>query len=209
MPLHDCAPWVSEAITSVLEKADSLLELIVVDDGSEDTGPEIAGAFGEPVRVLRRSHEGPAAARNAGIVSARGELIGFLDADDLWTAGSPDPRIAALDDDPALQIAVGLVQPATAGLVPYGDPKPGVLAGAVIARATVFAGHGGLDESRIHGEDVDWMQRMREAGLQSRVVQATTCLYRRRDGSLTRSRTENRQAIAGLIHDSLKRRGAI
>ena len=87
MPLHNAAPWVGDAIASVLANADGLLELIVVDDGSTDDGAAIAERFGPPVRVVRQPMPGPSAARNAGIAQARGTLVGFLDADDLWVAG--------------------------------------------------------------------------------------------------------------------------
>ena len=72
MPLYNAGPWVTEAIESVLARADGLLELIVVDDGSTDDGPAIASSYGEPVRVLSQANTGPSAARNAAIAIARG-----------------------------------------------------------------------------------------------------------------------------------------
>lgn len=208
MPLHDAGPWVAAAIESVLHRADRLLELIVIDDGSTDDGARIATAYGDPVRVIAQANRGPAAARNTGITEACGDLVGFLDADDIWSAGSPDRRIGLIEAGIA-DIAVGLVQPVTGDLRPWGDPKPGVLAGSVVARRSVFVEYGMLDEDRLHGEDVDWMQRMREAGVPTARVDAVTGLYRRREGSLTRRREDNRRAVAELIHDSLKRRGVI
>lgn len=208
MPLFDAAEWVGEAIESVLDNADRLLEVLVVDDGSTDGGGEIARAFGPPVRVIEQDNRGPAAARNVAIQQARGDVVGFLDADDIWTAGVPDPRIELIASGGA-DLVVGLVQPVTVGLQPWADPKPGVLAGAVVARRSVFSEHGMLDEERIHGEDVDWMQRMREAGVRGAQVQVVTSLYRRREGSLTQDRGSNRQAMTQLIHDSLKRRGLV
>ncbi len=206
MPMHNAEPWVGEAIQSVLDNADRLLEVLVVDDGSTDGGAGVARAFGPPVRVIEQANRGPAAARNVAIAQARGDLVGFLDADDVWSAGSPDRRIEMILQGEG-EIAVGLVQPTTTDLQSWGEPKRGVLTAATVARRSVFTEHGGFDESRLHGEDVDWMQRMREIGVRTVQIDEVGGLYRRREGSLTREREANRKAIAEVIHASLKRRG--
>jgi len=83
MPAHQAASTVGAATASVVWQTYRPLELIVVDDGSTDQTAAIAEAHGEPVRVLRQAQGGVAAARNAGIAAARGELITLCDADDL------------------------------------------------------------------------------------------------------------------------------
>jgi glycosyltransferase involved in cell wall biosynthesis len=88
MPCFDAAPYLSHAIESVLQQSYRDLELIVVDDGSSDASPDIAArmARDHPGRItlLRTGREGPYPARNAGLASARGEFVAFLDADDYW-----------------------------------------------------------------------------------------------------------------------------
>jgi glycosyltransferase involved in cell wall biosynthesis len=59
-------------------------EVIVVDDGSTDDIPEIIKKYGQEIIYIRQEHKGIAGARNAGICYARGEIITFLDSDDLW-----------------------------------------------------------------------------------------------------------------------------
>lgn len=88
IPTRNRATMVREAVESVLAQKDAPYELIVVDDGSEDNTPRLLAAYGDTVRILRR--EGPggvSAARNLGIMAARGEWIAFLDSDDLWLPG--------------------------------------------------------------------------------------------------------------------------
>jgi len=77
--------WVlREAIESVLSQEFSDYELIVVDDGSTDDTPEILEVYGREVIVLHQSNRGVSAARNRGIAASRGQLVAFLDSDDLW-----------------------------------------------------------------------------------------------------------------------------
>lgn len=213
MPLHDAAPWVGEAIQSVLDHADGLLELLVIDDGSTDDGPRIAAAFGGPVRVLSQANAGPAAARNHGLAEARGRLIGFLDADDLWCADVPDPRRVALDADPTVDVVLARVQPVHG---PPGQPPipidgtiSGLQLGGMLARADALRRHGGMDEAIVHGEDVDWILRMRDAGAHVVTIDDVTARHRLRAGSLTRDRPRTDAGLVGAIHASLRRRGAV
>jgi len=80
--------WIlKEAIDSVLSQDFNDFELIVVDDGSTDNTHEILSAYGGDIIVLRQGNRGVSAARNAGIASASGCFIAFLDSDDLWLPG--------------------------------------------------------------------------------------------------------------------------
>lgn len=88
MPLYNSAPYVNEAINSVIAQSYKDWELLVVDDCSSDEGPSMVArlASSEPrislVRLDRNS--GAAVARNKAISMARGRYIAFLDSDDVW-----------------------------------------------------------------------------------------------------------------------------
>ena len=84
VPTHNAARYLPEAIDSVLGQTYRDFEIIVVDDGSTDDTQEVLARYGDQIRVVRQRNQGSAAARNAGILAARGEFIAFLDADDLW-----------------------------------------------------------------------------------------------------------------------------
>lgn len=85
MPLFNKAAQVLETIASVVAQTVNDWELVVVDDGSSDSGAELVCALGDPrIRVVRQSNAGVSAARNRGIELASVDLIAFLDADDLW-----------------------------------------------------------------------------------------------------------------------------
>ncbi len=77
--------WIlTEAIDSVLAQDYKNYELIVVDDGSTDNSREILDNYGQDIIVLRQANKGVSAARNRGIAEAGGQLVAFLDSDDLW-----------------------------------------------------------------------------------------------------------------------------
>jgi hypothetical protein len=84
VPTYNGASFVRETLESVLAQPWSPLEVIVCDDGSTDGTLAILESFGERIRVVRQANRGVAAARNRAAEEARGELIAFLDHDDVW-----------------------------------------------------------------------------------------------------------------------------
>lgn len=88
MPLYNKSAYVQEAVRSAAEQDFPPSEIIVVDDGSTDDGPDKVRALGLPgVRLLHQANGGAAAARNAGIETASGDYVCFLDADDCYGPG--------------------------------------------------------------------------------------------------------------------------
>jgi glycosyltransferase involved in cell wall biosynthesis len=86
MPLYNAGQWVAQSVESVRAQAFSNWELIVVDDGSTDGGPDIvaAAAAKDPrIRLLRQPNAGPAIARNHGVESCRAPWVMLMDSDDL------------------------------------------------------------------------------------------------------------------------------
>ena len=77
--------WIlKEAIDSVLSQEFSDIEIIVVDDGSNDDTAALLSAYGDQLTVIHQENRGVSAARNAGISIAKGKYIAFLDSDDMW-----------------------------------------------------------------------------------------------------------------------------
>jgi len=84
MPLYNTEQYVAAAVRSVLAQTYENLELVVVDDGSTDASIDAVKAVADDrVRIVEHAHGGEAAARNRGLDEAQGELVAWLDADDL------------------------------------------------------------------------------------------------------------------------------
>ena len=104
MPAYNGAATIDEALRSIETQTYRDLEVIVVDDGSTDGTAAICE--GRPrLRLIAQENRGTAAARNHGIREARGELVAFLDQDDLWAPERLAAEVPVLDAEPE----VGLV----------------------------------------------------------------------------------------------------
>lgn len=105
IPAYNARDFVLDAVNSVLAQDYRPLEVVLVDDGSDDGTADLVRDQAPAVRVIRQSNAGAAAARNRGLNEASGELICFLDADDGWFPGKLKAQVAHLLANPD----VGLV----------------------------------------------------------------------------------------------------
>ena len=85
IPNYNRADLIGETLDNVLAQTRAPDEVIVVDDGSTDNSVAIIERYGKRVTLIRQANAGPGAARNRGLAAARGELIQFMDSDDLWS----------------------------------------------------------------------------------------------------------------------------
>ncbi|MFL5906719.1 MAG: glycosyltransferase family 2 protein [Solirubrobacterales bacterium] len=109
IPAFNAEAVLPQALRSIRQQSFGDWEAIVSDDASTDRTAEIAGEFGERVRVVRsQRNRGPAAARNAGIEDSSGELLAFLDADDYWLPEFLSEQVRLYDRDRGESEAAGL-----------------------------------------------------------------------------------------------------
>lgn len=108
VPAYNVEATLAETLKSLLTQTAEDFEIVVVNDGSRDRTLEIARSFAaaDPrIWIVSQSNRGLAGARNTGIAAARGEYIGFCDADDIWMPEKLASHIAHLDVHPSVGIS--------------------------------------------------------------------------------------------------------
>jgi len=207
VPCYNARPWIEATLRSVLSQDAGPLQVVVVDDGSQDdTAAHVAQAY-PAVQVLRQPNAGVAAARNRGLAAARGRWVAFIDADDLWLPGKLSAQLALLQAHPDARMAYTAwqvwasdqpepdpqwLQALPAHLPgPSGDVYPDLLLECAVWTSTVLADRallqelGGFDQALAVGEDYDlWLRASRLTPV-LRVPQPLA-LYRQHPRSLTR-----------------------
>jgi glycosyltransferase involved in cell wall biosynthesis len=211
LPVYNRAHYVGEAIESVLGQTVPPAELIVVDDGSTDDSVAVVEGFARPeIRVLRQPNGGIGSARNAGLRAVTGELVAFIDSDDLWERDKLELQVGALRGRDDVQLVFGhlveFLSPDRAeelhgSLQVRTDPVPGLIATTLLARRIAVERIGPFDERLRVGELVDWMARARDLGLASLTLPQTVARRRIHGGNtvLTRSNTDYLRAIKSML----------
>ena len=104
IPTCNRAQWLPEVIDSVLKQTFHDFELIVVDDGSTDETSLVLREYSESIRVIHQENRGVSAARNRGIHESKGEIIAFLDSDDLWNPRKLEIQVEYMKANPDVMI---------------------------------------------------------------------------------------------------------
>lgn len=102
IPNYNYAHYLPQAIESVLAQSYPRIETIVVDDGSTDNSRQVLEAYTGRVRCIQQQNQGVSAARNRGAQESSGELLAFLDADDVWLPKKVERQIERFQADPEL-----------------------------------------------------------------------------------------------------------
>jgi glycosyltransferase involved in cell wall biosynthesis len=185
IPAFNAERFLGETIESVLAQDYEPIEIVVVDDGSTDGTSEVAGSYG--VRCLRTQNGGQAAARNAGVAAARGELVAFVDADDLWEPGKLSRQVGHLIAHPELGYLMSRMQRTLMPGAPwppgtprewFSTPQPGTLSSAGLVRRSVLEAVGEFDSGYRHGCDTDWTVRATDAGVRWEMLPDVEVQYR-------------------------------
>jgi CDP-glycerol glycerophosphotransferase len=101
VPIFDVEEYLGACLRSIAAQTFGDLEVVMVDDGSTDGSPEIAAEFAQRdprFRLVRQPNGGLSKARNTGIAEARGELLAFVDSDDVLPADAYERLAGALDE---------------------------------------------------------------------------------------------------------------
>ncbi len=206
--------FLREALDSLFAQDFESFETVFVDDGSEDRTSDIARSF--PVRYVHQENRGLPAARNAGLAVARGELVAFLDDDDVLPPTKLSVQAGYLLRHPATGCVLGRqewifedgVEPPRLKPDPIFGVPGGVQLVSAMIRREVLDDVGGFDPAFRYAEDRDLFVRLREHGVKIDVL-PDVVLYKRLHGTnMTMNPPENHPLLRSLKQKLDRQRAA-
>ncbi len=212
IPVYNGATYLKETLASVFAQTLLADEVIAVDDGSTDSSPDILRCFEGRISVVRQENQGVAAARNTGLARASGDLIAFLDQDDLWPADRNRSLVDALRADSAAEVAAGLVEFRYERSTPP-PPQSNLttmcrehLLGSLCIRADVFRKLGPLNTKVDYADDTEFWFRRVEAKTPTAYLNEVTLIYRMHDTNTSLDPARSNALLLSVLHERLKRR---
>ncbi len=104
IPAFNSAKYLRTAIDSALNQSAPPLEVLVINDGSTDDTEDVIREYRGSIRSIYQKNCGPAVARNRGIAEAEGDLIAFLDADDIWALEKLERQLVFAREHPEAMV---------------------------------------------------------------------------------------------------------
>jgi glycosyltransferase involved in cell wall biosynthesis len=212
IPVYNGSRYLAATLDSVLAQTYPLHEIIVIDDGSTDDSPAILRSYGDRLRVTRQENRGVAVARNAGLRQASGDVITFIDQDDLWLPRRTEALIGALRSNPKALVAIGQVEvlyerarpPSNLDL--FGTTLREFLVGSMCVRKEVFDLIGPFNTGLGYADDTDFYMRRREAEIETVYVDDITLQYRLHESNTSADRDTTQANLLSALRESLRRR---
>jgi glycosyltransferase involved in cell wall biosynthesis len=121
---YNYARFLRDAIDSALEQTYSNIEVLVVDDGSTDNSREIMASYGSRIIPVFKQNGGQASGFNAGFARSRGEIVCFLDADDIWQPRKVEAVVDKIIESPDAVLVHHSFQRVNENLRPFGKVLP-------------------------------------------------------------------------------------
>jgi glycosyltransferase involved in cell wall biosynthesis len=199
IPCFNDANYIAEAIHSVLNQTYPVWEVICVDDGSTDQSLSVISAINSSkLKVLSQFNSGAAAARNRGVKAATGDLLCFLDADDIWSVDKVERQIGSMDKT---QISFGHIQEFFDSTVQIqGLPRvmPGYSPITMMITKDDYSRVGDFNEGLAVAEYIDWLSRAKHLNMSMTMDQEIYAFRRIHIGNIGRTKKpySNQYAIS-------------
>lgn len=205
--VRNAAPYVFEAVASVLGQTCPPAEVVIVDGDSTDGSIEALAPLADRIRVVPQRRDGLGGAAQDGIDATDKPIIAFQDADDIWPPGRLEAMVSALASNPDWAGVMGRVEhfvspdippeEAKGFVIPQG-PQPGAGLPSLVLRREALDRAGGFREGLWAGEYIEWYDRATAAGLVIAPVDIL-CLRRRVHlSNFTRSEASRRGYLQAL-----------
>jgi glycosyltransferase involved in cell wall biosynthesis len=204
MAVYNGERFLRETLESVFAQDHESFEVVFVDDGSTDGTRELARSF--PVRYVYQENRGLPAARNTGLGLAQGNLVAFVDDDDLLPPSKLSVQACYLSEHPEIGCVLGrqewIIEEDIEVPKLTRDPIFGELGGiqlvSAMFRRAVLRELGGYDPTYRYAEDRDLFIRMREHGIEIAVLPDVVLLKRLHGSNMTMNQPDRHPMTRSL-----------
>jgi glycosyltransferase involved in cell wall biosynthesis len=219
LPVHNGERYIIEALESVLDQDTcSSSEIIVVDDNSTDSTPEIVNSYGSKVRYIRLPEcYGPGYARNIAIANSRGSYLGFIDHDDMWSSHKLSVQLEYLEQNTSIDFVISKMTTIVSPDMKWpkslnqeyhlSDPVS-LFLGTMLIRKEAFMKVGFFNSNLHMAEDVDWFSRASDAGLSRAEINEVLHTRRIHESNLSLNNSKNKKYLFDAIRQSVLRKHA-
>ncbi len=173
MPVYNGEKYVAHALESVFKQDYQPFEVILVDDGSTDRTAQIIGKY-DKVQYIYQTNQGVASARNKGVAASSGEIIAFLDSDDLWQPNRLTVTVRYFQKNLDIGYVLGRQMmfvesgcdvPAWVKAEWLTEPQYVSNTGVLVVQRVTFDSVGLFNMDYKCGEDTEWLVRASEVGV--------------------------------------------
>jgi glycosyltransferase involved in cell wall biosynthesis len=207
--------FLGDAIRSILAQTYEPVDLLLINDGSTDGTAEIARSFGELIRYHHVDNCGIARVRNRALELVKGDLIAFLDADDLWPLNKLSVQVRHLMEHPEIQYSITRMK----YFVHENSPVPkafrrellqgnhvGRIVSTLLARRSVFDSIGKFNPDLVPADDVDWFARAADLGVPMAILPDVLLHKRVHEANSSHQVARNNIALLKLFRESIHRK---
>ena len=204
--------YLTEALQSIIAQTYSNYEIILVNGDSHDKTEAIARSY--PLRYYQQSKPGLAHGRNTGILAAKGELIAFLDHDDIWMPHKLQRQVEHLYKEPESQGAIAhlkfFLEPNCSlrpGFKPESlyQPQIGYTPGTLLVRNKLFEQIGLFDPQYNIGCDADWFAKLKDRRILITILDEILLHKRLHDTNLSNNVSTSKRELFQVVQSSIQR----
>ncbi|MDC1162018.1 glycosyltransferase [Tenacibaculum sp.] len=213
IPAYNAGKNIEDTLTSIYNQDYPNIEVIVVDDGSEDNTADIAKKF--DIIYIYQKNQGKPTAMNTGFSSAKGDFIASIDSDDLWHPEKISKQIQAFNANPQLEIAFCHVKQFLCPKIEAAEHKffipenSEILSGhttiAMLIKKNAFYRIGAFDETYKFGDFIQWYGRAKDLGITETVLDDVLVFRRIHKSNLGSDQMAAKLSYMKVIKERLKR----
>ncbi len=205
LPVYNGEKYIKQTLESVLGQSYENIELIVIDDGSEDQSATIVKSITDArINYQFQENQGQSAAINFGVSTAKGAILCFIDADDLWAENKLSRQIAILKKNPDDLVFTYMQQflspeiERSEKVVPEA-PQPGFSRGTMMLSAATWQKVGDFSTELKLGEFIDWFSRAREKGLTHQMIPEVLAFRRIHEHNISTLQADRRSDFVKIM----------